>query len=87
MGKRFANDTSDQGLGSKIHKGPIKLNSQETNSPVMKGAEDTSRLFTEEDTDTVPKHMGTCSASLATREIQIQTTLRSHLTPVRTGEN
>jgi hypothetical protein len=82
--KTFASYTSDKGLRTRIYKELKKQNSPKNNEPIKKLASELNRIFTKEEIQMAKTCLVTKrSPSLAIKEVQIKTTLRFHLTPVR----
>ena len=74
---------SDKGFITKVNKELNIIQEQKPNYPAKKRVKDLNRHFSEDNTQMTNKHMKRCSTSFSIRELQIKTTMRCHLTPVR----
>jgi hypothetical protein len=81
--KIFASYTSDNEPITRIYRELKKLNSPQISESIKKWATELNRSFSKEEIQMAKKPTKKCSSSLAMKEMQIKTTLRFHLTPVR----
>ena len=83
MGENIANKATDKGLISKIYKQLMQLYVKKNKQPKQKMGRRSKQTFLQRRHTDGQKHIKRCSTSLIIGEMQIKTTMKYHLTPVR----
>jgi hypothetical protein len=83
LARIFTNPKSDTGIISNIYNELKKLDFRKSNNPIKEWGSELNKEFSTEKYQMAEKHLKKYSTSLIIREMQIKTTWRFYLTPVR----